>query len=280
MLGVSVCALLTWAATPPYAPVAEAAMRGDAAEVRALIDAGADVNAALGDGMTALHWSAERGDSDIASMLLSVGARVESTTRLGAYRPLHLAAKNGHTSVVRELLQAGALPNPGTTTGVVTPLHLAAASGSALSVAMLLEYGADVDRGETAWGQTPLMFAAAAGRVQAILALLDGGADVDMRAQVLDMPTRDSDDGEELAERRQRMRPPEPEEPAQRDEPQTPGVPAAERPAQASAAGSGPAEGVDVNEAQRDRVPQPLSHAELVGGYGGLSALLLAVREG
>ncbi len=35
-----------------------------------------------------------------------------------------------------------------------------------------------------------------------------------------------------------------------------------------------------MNEAQRDRVPQPLSHADLVGGYGGLSSLLLAVREG
>ena len=274
VLGVSVCALLTWAAAPPDAPVAEAAMRGDAAEVRALIEAGADVNAALGDGMTGLHWSAERGDSDVASLLLSAGAQVESTTRLGAYRPLHLAARGGHTSVVRELLQAGALPNPGTTTGVVTPLHLAAASGSASSVAVLIEYGADVDRGETAWGQTPLMFAAAAGRVQAIRALLDGGADADLRAHVLDMPTRDADDGEDQAERRERMRAPE------RDEPPTPQANATERSGQAPAAGSAPAGGVDVNEAQRDPVPQPLSHAQLMGGYGGLSALLLAVREG
>jgi len=279
MFGVSVCALLTWAATPPDAPVADAAMRGDAAAVRALIEAGADVNAALGDGMTALHWSAERGDGDIALLLLSAGAQVESTTRLGAYRPLHLAAKGGHTYVVRELLQAGAMPNPGTTTGVVTPLHLAAASGSASSVAALLEHGADVDRGETAWGQTPLMFAAAAGRVQAIRALLDGGADVDLRAQALDMPARNSDDGEDQAERRQRMR-----EQAG-DEPPEPEVTATEPQDQAPAAGSGPVGSgppgdVDVNEAQRDRVPQPLSHAELVGGYGGLSALLLAVREG
>ena len=274
VLGVSVCALLTWAATPPDAPVAEAAMRGNAAEVRALIEAGSDVNAALGDGMTALHWSAERGDSDIALLLLSAGAQVESTTRLGAYRPLHLAAKGGHTSVVRELLQAGAMPNPGTTTGVVTPLHLAAASGSASSVAVLIEYGADVDRGETTWGQTPLMFAAAASRVQAIRALLDGGADVDSRAHVLDLPTRDAEDREDEAERRQRTRVPE------RYEPPTPQASTTERPGQAPAAGSAPAGGVDVNEAQRDRAAQPLSHAQLVGGYGGLSALLLAVREG
>ena len=280
VLGVSVCALLTWAATPPDAPLAEAAMRGDAARVRALIEAGADVNAALGDGMTALHWSAERGDNDIASLLLSAGARVESPTRLGAYRPLHLAARGGHASVVRELLQAGALPNPGTTTGVVTPLHLAAASGSASSVAVLIEHGADVDRGETAWGQTPLMFAAAAGRVQTIRALLDGGADADLRAQVLDMPTRDSDDGEDLDERRQRIRALEPDEPAQPQVTATEPATDPEPPEPTPAAGSGPAGGIDANEAQRDRVPQPLSHAELVGGYGGLSALLLAVREG
>jgi ankyrin repeat protein len=274
VLGVSACALLTWAATPPDAPVAEAAMRENAAEVRALIEAGADVNAALADGMTGLHWSAERGDSDVALLLLSAGAQVESTTRLGAYRPLHLAAKGGHTSVVRELLQAGALPNPGTTTGVVTPLHLAAASGSASSVAVLIEYGADVDRGETAWGQTPLMFAAHAGRVQAIRALLDGGADADLRAHVLDMPTRDADDGEDQAERRERMRAPE------RDGPPTPQANVTERSGQAPAAESAPPGGVDVNETQRGSVPQPLSHAQLIGGYGGLSALLLAVREG
>jgi ankyrin repeat protein len=269
MLGVSLCALLTWGATPldtPLdAPVAKAAMRGDAAEVRALIELGEDVNAALGDGMTALHWSAERGDSDIASILLAAGAQVESTTRLGAYRPLHLAAGGGHESVLRELLRAGAKPNPGTTTGDVTPLHMAAASGSAPLVAVLLEYGAEVDRRETAWGQTPLMFAAALGRVQTIRALLDGGASIDLRAETLDMATRDAEDRDDQASRRRSTGAPE------RGSPPGP---------EAAGGRSGGRAGVDVLEAQRDRVPQPLSHAELVGGYGGLSALLLAVREG
>ena len=185
VLAVLLCALATWAATPldaPDAPVAEAAMRGDVAEVRALIEAGADVNGALGDGMTALHWSAERGERDITALLLSAGGHVESTTRLGGYRPLHLAAKGGHTSVIRALLEAGAIPGPGTTTGAVTPLHLAAASGSASSVAVLIEHGADVDQRETVWGQTALMFAAAEGRVQALRALLKGGADPDLTA--------------------------------------------------------------------------------------------------
>ena len=279
IVGVLLCALLTWAATPPdapEAPVAEAAMRGDAAEVRALIEMGTDVNMPLGDGMTALHWSAERGDNDITALLLSAGARVESTTRLGAYRPLHLAAKGGHTSVVRALLEADAIPNPGTTTGGVTPLHLAATSGSASSAAVLIEYGADVDRAETVWGQTPLMFAAAAGRVQVIHALLAGNAKADLTADVLDMPTRDAYDRKDRDERRQRMRALESDAP-----PQPPQVTPYEPPGQApSAAGNVPIADAGINEPQPNREARRLSYADLMGGYGGLSALLLAVREG
>ncbi|RUM37943.1 MAG: hypothetical protein DSY58_02995, partial [Desulfobulbus sp.] len=64
-------------------------------QVRELVGAGADVNAAAGDGMTALHWAAETGVVEIARILLDANANVEATTRLGAYRPLHLAARRG-----------------------------------------------------------------------------------------------------------------------------------------------------------------------------------------
>ena len=50
--------LLGAAAVPPDSPVADAAMRSDVETVRALVKQGADVNAAQGDGMTALHWAA------------------------------------------------------------------------------------------------------------------------------------------------------------------------------------------------------------------------------
>ena len=43
------------------APVADAAARADVEEVRRLLRHGADVNAAQGDGMTALHWAAQQG---------------------------------------------------------------------------------------------------------------------------------------------------------------------------------------------------------------------------
>src|SRR5689334_9333904 len=50
--------------------VADAEMRGDTAMVRALIKQGSDVNAAQGDGMTALHWAASHGDAEQTRMLI------------------------------------------------------------------------------------------------------------------------------------------------------------------------------------------------------------------
>ena len=81
-------------------PVADAAMRGDVETVRKLIKQGASVNAAQGDGMTALHWAAERGDAALTDALLAAHANVKAVTRIGAYTPLHIAAKSGNAAVV------------------------------------------------------------------------------------------------------------------------------------------------------------------------------------
>ena len=171
----------------PDSPVADAAMRGDVAAVRKLLAGGADVNAAQGDGMTALHWAAEYGDAELARMLLHAGAAVAPATRIGSYAPLHIAARNGHTSMAVLLLEAGgdataAAPGTG-----ATPLHLAAAAGAAELVVALIERGADIDAREAGWGQTPLMFAASMNRVDAIRALLDAGADPDITSRVEDL---------------------------------------------------------------------------------------------
>jgi hypothetical protein len=62
--------------------VADAAMEGNREVVRALLTEGADVNAAQGDGMTALHWAARRGDASMVQMLVYAGANLKATTRL------------------------------------------------------------------------------------------------------------------------------------------------------------------------------------------------------
>ena len=171
-------ALLTtaWlAAAPSATPVADAAMRGDRDGVRTLLKQGADVGAAHGDGMTALHWAAERADADLAEMLVYAGANVAAVTRIGQ------KVRYGYTFYDHENVGAETRPSG------VTALHLAAASGNAALVQLLVEHGADVNAKEAEWGQTPLIFAAAQNRADAIRALLAAGADAAITSKTIDV---------------------------------------------------------------------------------------------
>jgi uncharacterized protein len=315
-------AVLLTAASParaPESPVADAVMRGDTAKVRQLLKQGADVNAAQGDGMTALHWAASRGDADQARMLIYAGARLDATTRNGSYTPLHLAARSGKAAAVKALIQAGADVSAKTTSGGATALHFAAGQGDVESINALIEKGAKVDEREGAWSQTPLMWAAAYNRAAAIKALVARGADVKLVSKVEDIPARERTDRAALQLRQRRVaalkaaeQPPT--APGRAGGPaggaqqaaatgRAAGVPAAQRPDSAaprdSAAarvaarpagdstagrGAGGAQGgrgaapAD-SQAQR-QAERAISYGELVGGKGGLSPLLFAVRQG
>ena len=189
-------------AAPPATPVADAARRGEAATVRALLAQGEDAAAAHGDGMSALHWAAERGDAEMAGALIHAGATVDAVTRVGHYTPLHVAATAGRAEVVGVLLSSGADATAAAGAGGVTPLHLAAAAGSVAAIGALLDHGAEVDARERAWGQTPLIFAAARNRVDAVRALLARGADPDAASKTVDLVA----DGRLAAAARQRQR--------------------------------------------------------------------------
>jgi ankyrin repeat protein len=197
-LALSAVALLSAAASPSLfsadSPVADAAMRRDSIKVKQLLKEGADVNAAQGDGMTALHWAATHGDAAEARMLVYAGARLEAATRNANYTPLHLAARAGNASVVKALLEAGANVSATTSSGGATALHLAAAQGSTDVIIALLDHGAKVDARESAWGQTPLMWAADFNRVKAIEILIARGADIRATSKVEDIPARERAD--------------------------------------------------------------------------------------
>jgi predicted LPLAT superfamily acyltransferase len=185
-VGTLAAALVFLAATAPDAPMADAAMRGDVAAVRALIAQGADVNAAQGDGMTALHWAADLGNVELAQVLIAAGANVQATTRLGAFTPLHIAGENGDAALVKVLLAAGANPRAASDLGGETPMHFAAQSGSVEAVVAMLDRGGDVNAKSTT-GQTPLMFAAEANRPEAVKALIERGGDPALTTAVIDL---------------------------------------------------------------------------------------------
>ena len=178
----------------PDSPVADAAQRRDHGKLRVLLKQGADVNAAQGDGMTALHWAATHGDLEEARMLISAGARLDVVTRNGNYTPLHLAARSGNATVIRALLDAGADVAVRTSSGGAQPIHLAAAQGNPDAIVALLEKGAKVDAPEGAWNQTPLMWAAAYNRVDAMQTLIKRGANVGAYSKVEDIPARERSD--------------------------------------------------------------------------------------
>lgn len=174
-------------AVPLESPVADAARAGDLEVVRQLLRDGADVNAAQGDGMSALHWAAERGDAAMIGVLVTAGAELQAATRIGEYTPLHLAARNGHPEAVQALVDAGADVMARTDPSGSTPLHLAALSGIRGVIDALVAAGADPNAVEAEWSQTPLIFAAAWNRVEAIEALIEGGADPNIAAESMDL---------------------------------------------------------------------------------------------
>lgn len=304
---------------PPDAPVADAAMHRDGAKLRLLLKQGADVNAAQGDGMTALHWAAQHGDVDETKMLVYAGARVDAVTRNGNYTPLHLAAKAGNTAVILALLDAGANANAKTTSGGASPLHMAAAQGNPDAVTALLDKGAAVDGKEGAWDQTPLMWAAAYNRVPAMQVLLKRGAKIDAASKVEDTPARERADraANQLRNRRvaalkaaeQPPRPagarPDSGRAAAATTPNARGDSTTAAPARtaardsatkrdSTAARAGSQKAVNPAGPAGDNVPagrgQPTdssrreeraaTYGELVGNRGGLTPLLFAVRQG
>ncbi len=241
--------------------VADAAMGKDAALVRQLLKGGADANGSQGDGMSALHWASLHGDAAMAEMLIVSGANARATTRIGGFTPLHLASQAGKAAAVAPLLQGHTPVDARTATGA-TALMLAAGAGSAEIVRTLADAGAAVNLTETANGQSALMFAASAGRTDAAAVLLAVGADLSLRSRVVDLTTIEVP--EEVLQDQLRQQQQTPPAPAARSEGGAPATPPAAPSSSTRVAG----------------VSRPYKYNELIGNYGGLTALHFAARQG
>ena len=269
--GVVAIVLTAWLNAAGPAPVADAAMSRDRDAVKALLKTGADVNAAQGDGMTALHWASRNGDAELTQMLLFAGANVKATTRLGGYTPLMMAAEQGHATVIAALLSGGADAKAANTMGT-TPLMLAAASGNPHAITTLVENGAEIEAKEKTFEQTPLMFAAATNRVEALRALIKAGADVTATSKVNNVGNLSGAEQEFLAAASVSGNQAGGNGTGRNGQVAAPG--SATTPAAAS--GGGGRGGVG----GKPGIERPYFYNELIGTQGGHTALMLAARSG
>ena len=108
-------------------PLHKCAREGQLNVARALIEAGADVNAKEDDGWTPLHHCAQKGHLEVVRVLIEKGADVNAKEDDGR-TPLHLSASKGHPEVARALIEKGADVNAKNDDGE-TPLHTCALNG-------------------------------------------------------------------------------------------------------------------------------------------------------
>ncbi|XP_049877815.1 transient receptor potential channel pyrexia isoform X3 [Pectinophora gossypiella] len=162
-------------------PLHVAATLGLATCTKLLLDAGADVRAAMGPGRaTALHLAAEDGHAECAELLLEHGANID-WPNLRGQTPLHLAALAQSVEVV-ELLVGRRADVLAQDVDGRTPLHGSIVRGArACDVArLLLSSGADPNAPDN-FGYTPLHIAALNEFSACVLLLLDYGGDVTLR---------------------------------------------------------------------------------------------------
>ncbi|XP_064277724.1 ankyrin repeat and SOCS box protein 13 isoform X2 [Passer domesticus] len=125
--------LALWAARTP---LHEAARRGEARQLRRLIESGACVNALTFDSITPLHEASLRGQAQCVQLLLDAGAQVDARNIDGS-TPLCDACASGSVECARLLLARGASVNPPLFTA--SPLHEACMNGANVNAAKLHE---------------------------------------------------------------------------------------------------------------------------------------------
>ena len=119
------------------------AFRGNMEATKFLADSGADINAKDSDGQSVLHWACENENLNCIKLLLDMGADICASNE-HKDTPLHYAARNSFSQAgaVLLLLKAGADVNALNTEGQ-TALHYAAKKGNIFCMQVLLDHGCD-----------------------------------------------------------------------------------------------------------------------------------------
>ena len=155
-----------------------ATKQGPPEVVKALLDAGADVNQVKGWD-SPLTIAIEEKQLDIVNLFLERGADVNLTSSF--YSPLIVAARTGQLDIARSLLKRGANVN---LVDHTSPLIAAISAEQSDMVHLFLEQGADVnlttDTLNSTGAASPLIAAISAEQPDMVHLLLERGADVNL----------------------------------------------------------------------------------------------------
>ncbi|XP_078375371.1 uncharacterized protein LOC144658781 isoform X1 [Oculina patagonica] len=147
-----------------------AAYKGQLLAVKALIDAGADLDLTDENGVTALHRAIIHGHTDVVHTLLGACCSVDKIDENGN-TALHEAAWNGYSKCVELLVAAKCDVNIHNRTGY-TSLHLAAQNSHCTTLKVLLDGGCN-PLAKNNYGDTPLHIAVRYGHVEVCNILME-----------------------------------------------------------------------------------------------------------
>jgi ankyrin repeat protein len=142
------------------------------------------------DGTAAIHWAVHAGNRKAVEALVDAGANANAANRYGV-TPLSIAASDGNAELLEILLRAGADPNAAEAAlpEGQTLAMLAARTGRTAALDVLSSHAAvDVNATERRGGTTALMWAALDDRADAIRQLVKLGADPNLRSRLTDYP--------------------------------------------------------------------------------------------
>ena len=173
------------AAPDGVTPLMSAAQAGSVDAMKLLIERRADVNAKNAYGSTALMWSIT--DPKKVRLLLDHGADVNVASRSGRTALIIASFANPSAEVVRMLLDKGA------NVAVmdqrrVTPLNAATFGNDTATVRLLLDASADINTADTFIGLTPLINASGNRNLEAVTLLLAKGANVNAVSKTEGLP--------------------------------------------------------------------------------------------
>lgn len=153
-----------------------AAAANDIETLRALVDAGADINAPDHNSETPLMRALNAGAENTLRLLMQMGAD-SAAAHVDNRTILHMAAEANNTKALHIILENGGLAhlNIRMTGGAQsTPLHSAVKSGAEDALRLLMSHGADVNKAD-AEKMTPLHSAAVRGDAGMIYTLVTEG---------------------------------------------------------------------------------------------------------